>query len=97
MSTSENETNKVNSILKALKQMPKIYRFISVISATIALCATILGLSSCGVTRAVVHNGATGTVTEIKITTQNPTTVTASPNVQVPIDASQNGKKNETP
>lgn len=36
----------------------------------------------CGVTRAVVHNGATGTTTEIKISTSNPTTVTASPNVK---------------
>lgn len=37
--------------------------------------------SSCGTTRAVVHNGASGTTTEIKITTNNPTSVSASPNV----------------
>lgn len=46
--------------------------------AGLCLCLTI----SCGTTRAVVHNGATGTSTEIKITASNPTTVTASPNVQ---------------
>lgn len=38
---------------------------------------------SCGITRAVVHNGANGTSTDIRITTSNPTTVTASPNVQL--------------
>ena len=42
-----------------------------------------LSLSACGTTRAVVHNGATGTSTEIRITTNNPTSVTASPNVEL--------------
>ena len=37
--------------------------------------------TSCGVTRATVKNGAAGTSTEIKITTNNPTSVNASPNV----------------
>lgn len=37
--------------------------------------------TSCGTTRATVRNGATGTTTEIKITTNNPTSVTATPNV----------------
>lgn len=42
-----------------------------------------MGFVACGTTRAVVHNGATGTSTEIRITTNNPTSVTASPNVEL--------------
>ena len=52
-----------------------------VLLAGLALIAS-MSLTACGVTRAVVHNGATGTTTEIKISTSNPTTVTASPNVK---------------
>lgn len=74
--------------------MPPTFRWISILALVIAIAAAALGLTSCGVTRAVVHNGATGTVTEIKITTSNPTTVQASPNVTIPIG--QDGKKNET-
>lgn len=53
--------------------------------ALIAALALIFSMSfaSCGTTRAVVHNGATGTSTEIRITTNNPTSVTASPNVEL--------------
>lgn len=40
-----------------------------------------LFFSSCGTTHAVVRNGANGTSTEIRITTNNPTSVDASPNV----------------
>lgn len=39
--------------------------------------------SSCGTTRAVVHNGTDSAVTSITITTNNPTSVTASPNVSL--------------
>lgn len=39
--------------------------------------------SSCGVTRATVHNGAAGTTTEIKITTNNPTSVDVKPNTNL--------------
>lgn len=42
-----------------------------------------LFFSSCGTTHAVVRNGATGTTTEIRITTNNPTSVDASPNVSL--------------
>lgn len=48
--------------------------------AGVALIAS-MSVSACGTTRAVVHNGAHGTSTEIRITTNNPTSVTASPNV----------------
>lgn len=77
--------------------MPTIYRWISAIALLVSIGAAALGLTSCGVTRAVVHNGATGTVTEIKITTSNPTSVSASPNVQIPLNVPANGKENETP
>ncbi len=39
--------------------------------------------SSCGVTKAVVKGSAEGAVTEIKITTNNPTSVTTTPNVEL--------------
>lgn len=42
-----------------------------------------LFFSSCGTTHAVVRNGASGTTTEIRITTNNPTSVDASPNVSL--------------
>lgn len=97
MNTFRNETEKVNSILKAFKEMPPLTRWISIIAIAVALAASAIGLTSCGSTRAVVHNGATGTTTEIRITTNNPTSVTASPNVQLKHQSSQNGKENETP
>ena len=91
---SENSTNKVTSILKALQGMPKIFRWISIIALSVCLAAAALGLTSCGLTRATVQNRATGTVTEIKITTSNPTSGHASPNLDIPFSY---GKKNETP
>lgn len=64
-----------------LKTLPLWLRAIVLaLVAALALIAS-MSLSACGTTRAVVHNGAHGTSTEIKITTANPTTVTASPNV----------------
>lgn len=65
-----------------LKSLPIWLRAIVLaLVAGLALIAS-MSLSACGVTRAVVHNGASGTTTEIKISTSNPTTVTASPNVK---------------
>lgn len=57
----------------------KILTILIIVMASIIL----FFFSSCGTTRAVVHNGAHGTSTEIKITTNNPTTVTATPNVSL--------------
>lgn len=51
-----------------------------VITVLVSVC---LLFSSCGITRAVVRGTAEGNVTEIKITTNNPTTVDASPNVSL--------------
>lgn len=53
---------------------------LALISAFVLIVS--MSVSSCGTTRAVVHNGAHGTSTDIRITTNNPTSVTASPNVQ---------------
>lgn len=57
----------------------------AVVLVLVAALALIMSMAfvSCGTTRAVVHNGAHGTSTEIRITTNNPTTVTASPNVEL--------------
>lgn len=74
---------KLKKLLDFLSPFPVWLRIVIVvlIAALMSIC-TILSVSSCGTTRAVVHNGATGTATEIKITTNNPTSVTATPNVQ---------------
>lgn len=96
MSTSEDKTKKVNFILQAFRNLPGPIRWISIIALCIALGAVAIGVTSCGTTRAVVHNGASGSVTEIKITTNNPTSVQASPNVQFPDISKNYGKENET-
>lgn len=72
--------DKIKAILEFLAPIPRWARIIilAVIGAILAFCMT-----SCGLTRAVVHNGASGTSTEIRITTNNPTSVTASPNVEL--------------
>lgn len=71
---------KIKKLLAFLAPLPRWARILVVV--VIATVVAVV-LSSCGVTRAVVHNGATGTSTEIKITTSNPTTVTATPNVTI--------------
>lgn len=64
------------------KSLPLWARFVTaILIAAFAVIASFT-FSSCGLTKAVVHNGADGTSTEIRISTSNPTTVTASPNVQ---------------
>lgn len=72
-----------SKLFKWLQTLPIWLR--AVVLAIIASLVLIVSMSfiSCGVTRAVVHNGASGTSTEIRITTNNPTSVTASPNVQL--------------
>lgn len=65
--------------------MPIAGKIFSVIAIVIALIVAVFFSSSCGLTKAVVKNGADGTTTEIKITTNNPTSVTANPNVSLPL------------
>lgn len=73
----------LKKLLEWLKPLPLWLRAVVLaLLAALALIAS-MSLSACGTTRAVVHNGATGTSTEIRITTNNPTSVTASPNVEL--------------
>lgn len=76
--------DKIKKLLTFLAPLPLWLRVIvvGVVSALVSLCV-LMSASSCGTTRAVVHNGASGTSTEIRITTNNPTSVTASPNVEL--------------
>lgn len=70
-----------NKFFEWLKTLPVWLRAVALI--LIAALMLVFTLSSCGVTRASVLNRAEGTSTEIKITTSNPTTVTATPNVNL--------------
>lgn len=66
-----------------LKALPLWLRsVVLVLLSALALIAS-MNFCACGVTRAVVHNGADGTSTEIKITTNNPTSVSTSANLNV--------------
>lgn len=69
-------------ILKQFKTLPTAGKILSIIAITILLVVSLF-FSSCGTTQAIVRNGASGTTTEIKITTSNPTSVTATPNVNI--------------
>lgn len=62
---------------------------ISVLLAALAVFGSI-SLSSCGTTRAVVTNRAEATTTTIKITTNNPTSVDASPDVDLSLTPNLN-------
>lgn len=64
-----------------LKTLPVWLRAIVLALVAALVLIASMSLSACGTTRAVVRNGADGTSTEIRITTNNPTSVTASPNV----------------
>ena len=63
-----------NSVKKAL---------IGVGTALVALLAALLGLSSCGTTKATISKPAEGTSTTITITTNNPITTTTTPNINL--------------
>lgn len=56
----------------------------------LALLVFLLSLSACGTTHAVVRTKDSGTAT-ITITTNNPTSVDASPNVELILNPNQNG------
>ena len=73
----------VQEILNHLKTLPIVGKVLSLFVIVICLVISLF-FSSCGTTRATVHNGASGTTTEIRITTNNPTSVTTTPNVQLP-------------
>lgn len=49
----------------------------------LAILCAIFGISSCGVTKAIVRNNADSTSTTITVSTSNPTTVSVDPNVRI--------------
>ncbi len=51
----------------------------------LTLCTLII-LSGCGVTKAIVRNNADSTTTSISIKTSNPTSVSVDPNVTLSVD-----------
>lgn len=66
-----------------LKTLPVFLRAVVLILVSALVLIASMSLSACGQTKAVVKNGASGVSTEIKITTNNPITVSASPNVSL--------------
>lgn len=76
--------DRLKKLMEFLSPLPVWLRVVVValISVIVSLCLC-LSVSSCGITRAVVRGTAEGNVTEIKITTNNPTSVDASPNVSL--------------
>lgn len=71
----------LKKLLSWLKTYPIWVR--SCILLLICALLVLMTLTACGVTRATVHNGATGTTTAIKITTNNPTSVDVAPNTSL--------------
>lgn len=67
-----------------LKMLPIYLRAVVLILVSALVLIVSMSFVACGQTRAVVKNSASGTTTEIKITTNNPTSVTASPNISFP-------------
>lgn len=67
-----------------LKTLPVYLRAVVLILVSALVLIASMSFVACGQTKAVVKNGASGVTTEIKITTNNPTSVTASPNVSFP-------------
>lgn len=68
-----------------LKGLPLWLRSIVILLLAALVLIASISVSSCGVTRASVKNGATGTTTEIKITTNNPTSVTTTPTTDLKV------------
>lgn len=73
----------VKNIILWLKTLPIWLRAIALLAIAVLALIASMSISACGVTRASVFNRAEGTTTEVKITTSNPTTVTATPNVDL--------------
>lgn len=75
---------KIKKLLEFLSPLPAWLRvfIVALVTAVVSVCV-LMSASSCGITRAVVRGTAEGNVTEIKITTNNQTSVDASPNVSL--------------
>lgn len=55
----------------------------SLITAIAAIIVALLTASCGSTTRATIHNRASGTSTEVRITTNNPTSVSVSPTTEI--------------
>lgn len=55
----------------------------SLITAIAAIIVALLTASCGSTTRATIHNRASGTSTEVRITTNNPTSVSVSPTTSI--------------
>lgn len=76
-------SSNLSNLWSWLKTLPIWLRaVVLILMASLALIAS-MSISACGVTKAVVKGSAEGAVTEIKITTNNPTSVTTTPNVEL--------------
>lgn len=73
----------ITKLISWLKTLPVWLRALALLAIVGLVLIASMSLSACGVTRASVLNRAEGTTTEVKITTSNPTTVTATPNVNL--------------
>ena len=61
----------------------------SLVTAIAAIIVALLTASCGSTTRAIIHNRAAGTSTEVRITTNNPTSLTVSPTTDVTIPKSK--------
>lgn len=73
----------IKKLLSWIITKPVWVRILSLVVIMILCIIVLFSANSCGVTRAIVRNSADSTTTSITITTNNPTSVTASPDVQL--------------
>lgn len=59
---------------------------LSFLTALSVFIAGLFGISSCGLTKAVVRNNSEGTQTTVTVSTSNPTTVQVNPSVSLDIN-----------
>lgn len=73
----------LKKLLSWLLTKPVWVRIISVIIIMLLSIMVLFSATSCGVTRATIRNNAESTTTSITITTNNPTSVTTTPDVDL--------------
>ena len=66
-----------------ISTLPILGKVISLLIAALVAALVIFFFPSCGSTRVVVRNGTEQAQTSIQVTTNNPTSVDASPNVSI--------------
>lgn len=73
----------IKKLLSWLVTKPVWVRVLSIIVIMILSVMVLFSATSCGVTRATIRNNADSTTTSITITTNNPTSVTTTPDVDL--------------